>query len=97
MDSVFHVQKLVEECNSNMSTNFIPGWIPYLDESIMIWKNKFGPGFVVLPRNSHPFGNKWHNICFAVSVVVFFVYLEEGKDQTTERGKPEFEEDYGST
>ena len=30
-------------------------------------------------------------------MVVFFVELVEGKYRTTERGKPEFEADYGAT
>ena len=80
-----------------MSTKFIPGWISCLDEPMMIWKNKFGPGWVVLPRKPHPFGNEWHTICCAMSVVVFFVELVEGKDCPKERGNPEFETDYGST
>ena len=62
VDRFFHVWKLVKAWNSNMSTNFIPGWISCLDESTMIWKNKFVPCWVVLPRKPHPFGNKWHTI-----------------------------------
>ena len=57
VDRFFHVWKLSEVWNVNMFTNFIPDWIYCLYESIIIWKNKFGPGRVVLPRNTHPFGN----------------------------------------
>ena len=57
VDSLFHVRKLVEAWNANMSTNLIPGWISCLEESIMTWKNNFDPGWVVIPRNTHPFGN----------------------------------------
>ena len=63
-----------------MYTDFIPGWISCLDESMIIWKNKFGPVWVVLPRKPHPFGNEWHIICCAKSVMVFLVDLVEGKD-----------------
>ena len=56
VDRFFHVQKLVEACNANRSTKLIPGWISCFYESMMIWKNNFGPGWVVLPRNPHPFG-----------------------------------------
>ena len=64
---------------------------------MMIWTNTFGPVWVILPRKSHPFGNKWHTICCAMSVVVFFVELVEGEDQPTERENPEFEADYEAT
>ena len=97
MDGSFHIQKLVGAYNARMSTNFILGWISCLYESIMICTNKFGTGWVVLPRKPHTFGNKWHTICCAMSVVVFFVGIVEGKDQPTERGKREFEADYGET
>ena len=80
-----------------MSTNFIPGWISCLDESMMIWKNNFGPDWLFLLRKPHPFGNNWHTICCAMSVVVFFVELVERKDQTTKIGKPELEADYVAT
>ena len=72
---LFRIRKLVEACNSNMSTNFIPGWISLLGESMMILTNNFGPGWVVLPRKPHPFRNEWHTIFCAMSVVVFFVEL----------------------
>ena len=85
VDRFFHVRKLAEACNSNMSTNFIPGWISCLDESMMIWTNKFGPGWVVLPRKPHPFGNEWHTIYCAMSVVVFLLSLWRGRiDQRRE-------------
>ena len=71
----------MEACNANMSTNFIPCWISYLDESMTTGTNNFGTGWVFLPRNPHPFGNEWHTIYCAMSVVVFFVDIVEGKDQ----------------
>ena len=67
-----HIRKLVEVWNAKMSTNFIPGLISCLGESMMIWKNKFGTVWVVLPRKPYPFGKDWHTICCAMSVVVFF-------------------------
>ena len=87
VDSFFHIRKLVEEWNANMCTKFIPGWISCLDESMVIWTNKFGPDWIVLLRNHHPFGNEWHTICCAMSVVVFFVNLVEGKYLPKERRK----------
>ena len=95
VDMFFHAWKLVEAWNVNTSTNFNPGWISCLDKSMMIWKNIFGPGWVVLFRNPHPFNNGWHTICCAMSVVVFFVELVEGKDRTKERGNTEFKADFG--
>ena len=97
VDRFVHVWKLVAARNSNMSINFIQGWISCLDESMMIWENKFVPGWVVIPRKPHTFGNEWHTICCGMSVVVFFVEIVDGKDVPTERGKPDFESYYGET
>ena len=58
MDTFFHFWKLVEAWTSNMSKKFIPGCISCLDESMMIWKNRFGPGWVFLPRKPHPCENE---------------------------------------
>ena len=80
VDSLFHTRNFVEAYNSNMSTNFIQGWVFCLDESTMIWTKKFVPGWVGLPRNPYPSGNKWHSICCEISVVVFFVELAKGED-----------------
>ena len=60
---------------------------------MIIWKNKFVPGWVVLHRKPHPFGNKSHTIFCAVSVVLFFVDLLERKGRPKEIGKREFEVD----
>ena len=66
VDRFFHVRKLLEAWNSNISTNFISGWISCFYESIMICKNNFGPVWVVLPRKPHPFENQWHTIFCAM-------------------------------
>ena len=81
VDRLFHVWKLVEAWNYNMSTNFIPGLISCLEESMMIWSNNVGPSCIVIPKKTHPFGNEWRTICCTMSVVVYFFELVEGKDQ----------------
>ena len=96
LNRFFHVRKLVEAWNANMSANFFPGLISFSDKSMMIWENKFGPGWVVLPRKPHPFGNKWHTICCAMSVLVFFVEFVERKDLPKEKWNPDIKTDYGT-
>ena len=88
VDRFFHVWKLVEAWNSKISTNFIPGWIYCREKLMMIWTNKVGPDWVVLPSKPHPFGGKCNTIFCAMSVVVFFVKILEGKDQQKEIGNP---------
>ena len=63
---------------------------------MIICTNNFGPGWVFLPRKTHTFGDEWHTILCAMSVVVFFVDFVEGKDRPTERGNPEFVSEYGA-
>ena len=63
----------------------------------MIFTYKLGPVWVVLPRKTHSFGNKWHTMCCVMSVVVFFVKIVERKYRPKEIGNPEFKAEYGAT
>ena len=50
MDKFWCVQRLIDAWNENMNENFQPGWITYLDESMLTWTNKFTcPGFMFVP------------------------------------------------
>ena len=47
---LFHeVRQCISAWNSNMSLVFVPSWMSCLDESMMVWYNKFSPGFMVVP------------------------------------------------
>ena len=38
------------------------------------------PGWMVVPRKPHPFGNEWHTICCGITGIMFYLELVEGKD-----------------
>mmetsp|Transcript_27068 Transcript_27068/g.62251 ORF Transcript_27068/g.62251 Transcript_27068/m.62251 type:complete len:105 (+) Transcript_27068:506-820(+) len=81
-DRFWEIRQMVEEWNSNMKLNFRPGWVTCLDESMMIWTNKWTcPGWMFVLRKPNPFGNKWHTICCGLSSILFSVLLVEGKDK----------------
>jgi Transposase IS4 len=82
VDKFFRIRDLVNAWNGNMTSNFTPGWINCLDESMMVWSNQWTcPGFMFVPRKPHPFGNEWHSFCCGVSGKMFAVELVEGKDR----------------
>ena len=97
-DRFFEVRELSDSWNANMSDVFMPSWINCLDESMMVWLNEYtAPGFMVVPRKPHPFGNEWHSICCVVSGIMWCVELVEGDDHPREMGKPEYQELGGAT
>ena len=97
IDKFFAIRQLVEEWNKNMKENFAASWMSCLDESMMIWYNKYAPGWMVVPRKPHPFGNEWHTICCCLSSIMFQMELVEGKDHPRQLGNPEHENDLGKT
>ena len=71
-----------------MKTIFIPSWLVCLDESMSKWLAKYScPGFVFCPRKPWPFGNEYHSIACALSSIIFFVELVEGRDRAKELGE----------
>jgi hypothetical protein len=83
-DRFWEIRRLIAAWIDNMSTNFSPGWVACLDESMSVWTNKYTcPGFVYVPRKPHPFGNEYHSICCGITGLMFNIELREGKDAPT--------------
>lgn len=94
-DKFHSVRQMAKAWNDNMEQNFMPGWLSCLDESMMIWHNKWtAPGFMFVPRKPHPFGNEWHSIGCVLSGVMYHMELVEGKDRPKELGPKEFEAEF---
>ena len=92
-DKFWLVRELIDAWNFNMDVVFSSSWISCLDESMSIWTNAFTcPGFMMVPRKPHPFGNEYHTICCGLSGIMFQIELVEGKDAPVERGQPEHNE-----
>ena len=90
-DKFWMIRDVISAWNKNMQEKFEPSWVSCLDESMSIWTNAFTcPGFMMVPRKPHPFGNKYHTICCGLSGVLYQMELVEGKDAPPERGDPEF-------
>mmetsp|Transcript_11947 Transcript_11947/g.25228 ORF Transcript_11947/g.25228 Transcript_11947/m.25228 type:complete len:318 (-) Transcript_11947:177-1130(-) len=97
----FHdARQIIDEFNEHYMTNYIPGWISCIDESMSVWLNKFCPRWMCVPRKPHPFGNEYHTICNGDlkigTPIMFRVELVEGKDRPPQLGRKEFEE-HGKT
>ena len=95
VDPFHEVRQCITSWNDNMSLVFVPSWMSCLDESMMVWYTKFAPGFMVVPRKPHPFGNEFHSICCCSCMIMYMVEMVEGKDRPKELGKPKHEVEYG--
>ena len=61
-DKFHSIRPLVSAWNDNMTKQFSSSWMICLDESMMVWTNKLGPGWLVVPRKPHPVGNECNSI-----------------------------------
>ena len=78
--------------NDNMTSVFLCGWIACFYESISVWLNRFScPGWMVVPRKPHPFGNEYHTICCCLCGILFSLEIVEGKDRAGVLGSLRFE------
>ena len=70
-----------------MSSQFNPGWLNCLDESMSVWTNKFmHPRLMFVPRKPWPFGNEYHTVCCCTSGIMWGIELVEGKDRPAQIG-----------
>ena len=76
-DKFWEIQQMVEEWNKSMREVFIPGWINCLDESMLIWSNKWTcPGYVFVDANHIP---------LAMNIILFVVGWTENLRKKVQR------------
>ena len=86
-DKFFWVRELIRGFNDNMSNVFVPGWIVCVDESMVVFYNKYAPGWIVVKRKPHPMGNEYHSIaCGECAIEVI-----EGKDKAMQRPRLQYD------
>lgn len=83
-DRIWPVRSLIQAFNDITTMNFSAAWLTCLDESMMTYMSERCPGFMVVKRKPHPFGNEIHTIACCFSHIVFYMELVEGKDQPKE-------------
>ena len=93
LDRFYEMRQLQDAFNSHYEENYSPSWISCLDESMNSWHNKFCPGFMVVPRKPHPFGNEYHTIADGDQgkPIMWRAKIQEGKDRPMEgRSTPRY-------
>ncbi len=92
-DKFHDVRQLIDAWNDHMKESYTPSWLSCLDESMNTWLNKYCPGFMVVPRKPHPYGNEYHSIADGDKgyPIMWRVKLQEGKDRPMKAdGSPAF-------
>ena len=85
-DKFWEVRELIAAFNNHWTAVFKCSWVACLDESMSIWFNRWTcPGWMMVPRKPHPFGNEYHTINCGESGFVFGAEIQEGKDAPKER------------
>lgn len=85
-DRFWEVRQVITAWNKNMSDIFTPSWVSCLDESMSPWNNRWTcPGWMFVPRKPHPFGNEYHSICCAETMIMYGIEIVEGKDAPPQR------------
>ena len=82
-DKFHEIRQMMDAFNQHYEDNYIPSWLSCLDESMVIWLNKYCPGFMVVPRKPHPSGNEYHTIADGDdgAPILWRIKLQEGKDR----------------
>ena len=83
VDRFHEVREMLDAFNNHYGQNYVASWISCLDESMSSWLRKYCPGFMVVPRKPHPFGNEYHTIADGDGgkPIMFWIKLVEGKDR----------------
>ncbi len=83
VDRFHEVRRMIDGFNDHYASEYIPLWLSCINESMNVWLNKFGPGFMSLPRKLHPFGNEYHLIADSDKgrFIMWRICLVEGKDR----------------
>jgi hypothetical protein len=85
-DRFWEVRQIITAWNKNMSDIFTSSWVSCLDESMSPWNNRWTcPGWMFVPRKPHPFGNEYHSICCAETMIMYAIEIVEGKDAPPQR------------
>ena len=105
VDRFHDVRQMIDAWNNHMSQEYFPGWWNCLDESMSVCHNERIPGFMVVPRKPHPFGNEYHSICDGricdddkektssrANPIMWHIELQEGKDRPPGAGPKKFSE-----
>ena len=80
-DRFWEVRQIINAWNLNMTEIFTPSWVSCLDESMSPWNNCWTcPGWMFVPRKLHPFGNEYHSICCAMTMIMYAIEIVEGSD-----------------
>ena len=97
-DRFFLVRDLIYGFNEHMAEIFSPSWIVCVDESMVVFYNKYAPGWVAVKRKPHPLGNEYHTTACCETKIIFIIELVQGKDAPKEGpySTNEFEEDFQS-
>lgn len=75
-DSMSEFDTYLEAFHSNMTTNFTPGDIVVIDESMMIWTNPYTCSYwKVVGRKPNPYGQEYHDAADGLSKIIFSLEL----------------------
>ena len=89
---------MIDGFNHNMNNKFNPAWMVCVDESMVVFYNKYVPGWVAVNRKPHPLGNEYHTTACCESKVIFCIELVEGKSAPMlgRHREAEFEHEFDS-
>ena len=80
VNKTWQVRQMIKAWNNHMAAIFLARWVICLDESMLIWHNKWTcPGWIFCPRKPHSFGNEYHKACCGLSNIMVLIELVEGK------------------
>lgn len=79
-DRFFLVQDLLDGFNVHMTEVFVPYWIVRVDDSMVVFYNKYVPGWVTVKYKLYPLWNEYHTTTCCEANIIFIIELVHGRD-----------------
>ena len=74
------VQEMIKSWNYNITQKYYSPWLSCLDESMVDFHNHLVPGWMIVNRKPHPYGNEYHTHVDALTSVIYFVGIIKVRD-----------------
>ncbi len=93
-DPWYLVRGLIDAFNGNRKQFVFASWLPVVDELMSAWVGQNIPHLSLVKRKPEPLGCEVKCLCCAVSGVMLFLELQEGKERM---GKKEYVTELAAT
>ena len=72
-DIFLGIRESIDGFNKNMRKAFVSSWIVSVDESMVVFCNKYASGWIAVKCKPHPLGNAYYKTACCKSKIIFWI------------------------